>query len=136
MEDEVNKGGAPLGNKNAQKFTLEEWIDKFEEVYMYANVEGYTSLQQAFIKNNIRPSTYKWLVNKYVELDNIKNDIADSIIAVLTQEALTGGYKETMSIFRCKVLGDVVVERVDQTTGGDKIDNKITVDIVYPKGKG
>ncbi len=97
---------APEGNKNAQKYTLKEWIDKFEQVYDNAASGKYDSLQRAWIENDIRPTTVKYLVNTYVELSNIKEDIANAIVATINTKALKGDFQATASIWRMKQLGE------------------------------
>ena len=97
---------AEKGNRYAQKHSLEEWEQKFEQVYEGAKEGKYLSLQQAWIENDIRPSTAKWLIKNYQVLANIKKDINDSIISVINKGSLLEGMQATAAIWRMKQLGE------------------------------
>ena len=97
---------APEGNRYAQKHSLEEWEEKFEQVYEGAKKGKYLSLQQAWIENDIRPSTATWLIKNYEVLASIKKDINDSIIAVINKGSLIEGMQPTAAIWRIKQLGE------------------------------
>ena len=117
---------APEGNKYAQKHTLEEWTKMFEQVYEGAISGKYDSLQRAWIENDIRPTTVKYLVNRHEVLSNIKEDIANAIVATVNTKALEGDFQPTASIWRMKQLGekDQQYQQTDVTTNGESI-NKI-----------
>ena len=122
--------GAPEGNTNAQKFTLQEWIEKFEQVYDNSKKGKYDSLQKAWIDNDIRPTTVKYLVNRHIELSNIKEDINNAIISNINTKALKGDFNSTASIWRMKQLGERDSSHVDHTSGGEKINTENKVEVI------
>ncbi len=73
-------------------------------------------MQQAFIESDVRPSTYKWLVNKYEVLANIKNDIADAVAMKINKGGLNGDFNPAMSIWRLKQLGEQDKQVIEQNT--------------------
>jgi len=107
---------AEQGNRYAEKHSLEEWEDIFDKVYKRACKGEYTSLQQAWIKNDVRPSTATWLVKKYKVLASIKKDIGEAIIAVINDRGLEGDYNATCVIWRSKQLGEVDKQEIEQKT--------------------
>ena len=107
---------AEKGNRYAEKHSIEEWKDIFEDIYKKAIKGKYLSLQQAFIESDVRPSTYKWLVNKYEVLANIKNDIADAVAMKINKGGLNGDFNPAMSIWRLKQLGEVDKQEIEQKT--------------------
>ncbi len=107
---------AEKGNRYAEKHSIEEWKDIFEDIYKKAIKGKYTSLQQAWIKNDIRPSTATWLVKKYEALASIKKDISEAIIALINDRGLEGDYNATCVIWRSKQLGEVDKQEIEQKT--------------------
>ncbi len=107
---------AEKGNRYAEKHSIEEWKDIFEDIYKKAIKGKYLSLQQAFIESDVRPSTYKWLVNKYEVLANIKNDIADAVAMKINKGGLNGDFNPAMSIWRLKQLGEQDKQVIEQNT--------------------
>jgi len=105
---------AEKGNRYGEKHSIEEWEKIFDKVYKKACEGKYTSLQQAWIKNDIRPSTATWLVKKYKALASIKKDIGEAIIAVINDKGLEGDYNATCVIWRSKQLGEVEKQVVEQ----------------------
>lgn len=106
---------AEKGNKYAQKYTLEEWVDKLNEIYKDACNGNIWSIQEAWIKNDIRPSTVKWWINKEKELLAIKEDINDAIIANVNRNCLTGEMNVTAGIWRMKMLGEKEKQEIVNT---------------------
>jgi len=121
---------AEKGNRYAEKHSIEEWKDIFEDIYKKAIKGKYLSLQQAFIESDVRPSTYKWLVNKYEVLANIKNDIADAVAMKINKGGLNGDFNPAMSIWRLKQLGEKDVTKTDVTTKGKEINNTPVINFV------
>jgi len=121
---------AEKGNRYAEKHSIEEWKDIFEDIYKKAIKGKYLSLQQAFIESDVRPSTYKWLVNKYEVLANIKNDIADAVAMKINKGGLNGDFNPAMSIWRLKQLGEEDVTKTDVTTKGKEINNTPVINFV------
>ena len=107
---------AEKGNRYAEKHSIEEWEKVFNNVYKNACKGKYTSLQQAWIKNDIRPSTATWLVKKYEVLASIKKDISEAIIALINDRGLEGDYNATCVIWRSKQLGEVDKQEIEQKT--------------------
>ncbi len=121
---------AEKGNRYAEKHSIEEWEDLFNNVYKNACKGKYTSLQQAWIKNDIRPSTATWLVKKYEVLASIKKDISEAIIALINDRGLEGDYNATCVIWRSKQLGEEDVTKTDVTTKGKEINNTPVINFV------
>ena len=97
---------AEKGNKYAQIYTLECWIDKLNKIYEDACNGNIWSIQEAWVKHGIRPSTVKWWIRKEKELSDIKEDINEAIIANLNRNCLTGDMNVTAGIWRMKMLGE------------------------------
>lgn len=97
---------AEKGNKYAQIYTLEGWIDKLNEIYDDACNGNIWSIQEAWMKHNVKPSSVKWWIRKEKKLSAIKEDINDVIIAVLNRKLLEGDMNTAGAIFRMKMLGE------------------------------
>ena len=106
---------APEGNRYAQKHSLDEWEEKFQEVYESSKKGKFLSLQEAWIESDIRPSTAKWLVKNYEVLAAIKKDINEAIISTINRGSLKEGMNPTASIWRMKQLGETDRQEVVQT---------------------
>jgi hypothetical protein len=105
---------APEGNKYAEKYTLDEWIEIFEGIYEKAMNGDFLSLQQAFIESDVRPSTQKWLCQKYEALATIKKDIGEAIVNTVNKGGLKSQFNPAMAIWRMKQLGEVEKQVIEQ----------------------
>ena len=74
---------AAEGNRYAERNTIEEWNKIFEKIYDNAVKGEYNSLQDAFMSNDIRPSTMRFLCLQHKELSCLKKDIGEAIIRSL-----------------------------------------------------
>ena len=113
---------AEKGNRYAQRHSVEEWVNIFEKVYEKALKGKYLRLAEAFMDFDIRPSTYKFLVNQHKELASIKEDIKEAIANKINKKGLDGEFNPAMSIWRLKQLGEVDQSKTDITSNG-KDDN-------------
>ena len=99
------------GNKAAEIYTEDEVLSLFDK--MRDNTitnDDILSLQDAHHFVNMFHSTLYYLISKFPELDNYKNDIANIIISRINKGALkgerSGGYNSTAAIWRSKQLGE------------------------------
>ena len=108
---------AAEGNRYGEKHSIEEWENIFESIYDKA-VEGqYTSLQDAFMSNDVRPSTERWLCSRYKALASIKKDIGEAIIRSLNDKALflDNRVSPAIAIWRMKQLGETEKQVIENT---------------------
>lgn len=97
---------AEKGNKYAQIYTLEGWVNKLYEIYEDACNGNIYSIQEAWIKHKVIPSSVKLWIRKEKELASIKEDINDAIIATLNRRCLENDINTGGAIFRMKMLGE------------------------------
>jgi hypothetical protein len=108
---------AAEGNRYGEKHSLEEWETIFEGIYDKAVQGEYTSLQDAFMSNDVRPSTERWLCSRYKALASIKKDIAEAIIRSLNDKALfiDNRVSPAIAIWRMKQLGETEKQVIENT---------------------
>ena len=97
---------APTGNKYNEKYTLEGELPIFEDMLEKAKEGKYLSIQEAVMYSPYGRSSFYHLCDRFKELDSVKEDINDTIIANVNRKALEGEYNPTASIWRMKQLGE------------------------------
>jgi len=121
---------AEKGNRYAERHSVKEWIELFEKVYEKALTGKYLRLAEAYMDFDIRPSTYKFLVNQHKELASIKEDTKEAIANKINKKGLNGDFNPAMSIWRLKQLGEEDVTKTDVTTKGKEINNTPVINFV------
>lgn len=106
---------AEIGNKLAEKYTLEEVLPVFEEVIEDAKRGKYLSIQEAVMHCPYSRQGFYYLCDKFDVLDNLKKELNDIIIAIVNRKGLEGEYNPTSSIWRMKQLGERDKQEVTQT---------------------
>ena len=98
---------AAEGNRYGEKHSLKEWEDIFEGIYDKAVQGDYTSLQDAFMSNDVR----------YKALASIKKDIGEAIIRSLNDKALflDNRVSPAIAIWRMKQLGETEKQVIENT---------------------
>jgi len=119
-----------IDNREAAIHSMEEWQNIFEDVYKKAKGGKYLRLAEAFMDSDVKPSTYKWLVNKDPVLATIKEDIKEAIANKINKKGLNGDFNPAMSIWRLKQLGEEDVTKTDVTTKGKEINNTPIINFV------
>lgn len=107
--------GAEIGNRYAEKYTLEEALVLFEQMLDYSATDDCLCVQDAFLHIKMPSSTFYHLIDTYKVLENIKKDINANVISKVNKGALKGDFQPTASIFRMKQLGEVDVTEVKNT---------------------
>jgi len=107
---------AEKGNRYAERHSVKEWIELFEKVYEKALTGKYLRLAEAYMDFDIRPSTYKFLVNQHKELASIKEDTKEAIANKINKKGLNGDFNPAMSIWRLKQLGEQDKQVIEQNT--------------------
>jgi hypothetical protein len=107
---------AEKGNRYAERHSVKEWLNIFEKVYDKSLTGKYLRLAEAFMDFDIRPSTYKFLVNQHKELASIKEDIKEAIANRINKKGLNGDFNPAMSIWRLKQLGEQDKQVIEQNT--------------------
>ena len=108
---------AAEGNRYAERNSIEEWNNIFEKIYDNAVKGEYNSLQDAFMSNDIRPSTMRFLCSRHKELSSLKKDIGEAIIRSLNDKALfiDNRVSPAIAIRRMKQLGETEKQVIENT---------------------
>jgi hypothetical protein len=124
MKEDKNKGGAPQGNNNAEKWDLIRVEKFFDDILKY--VQSNTkcrSLSEAVIEVGEYEELISYLLNKYkeVEFKSIKR-AKDIVKNRLVQQGLDGDANPTMAIFILKNNHNMTdKQQTDVTTNGKDI---------------
>lgn len=110
-----------LGNKLAERYTLETAIDAFETVYNEAKKHDCLSMQEAIINSDIRSSTFYHLLDRFPVLESIKKECELLVLSRINKGALIGDYNPTAGIWRMKQLGEKDEKHQDFTSNGKTI---------------
>ena len=98
---------APANNKYNQKYSLEQAIELLDKAVEYSREnEDCLSVQDAIIHIGLPHSTFYHLCSNHKELDNIKTEINNNVIARVNKHALKGNFNATAGIWRMKQLGE------------------------------
>lgn len=97
---------APKGNKYNEKYPLEDCIVEFNKVIDNAKKGKFLSIQEAIISTKYPRAIFYYLCNLHQDLDDLKKELNDIIIAIVNRKALEGDYNPTASIWRMKQLGE------------------------------
>lgn len=106
---------APEGNKYNEIYTLDKELPIFENMIEEAKKGRYLSIQEAVMLCPYSRQGFYYLCEKFEELDNIKKELNDIIIANVNRKALEGDYNPTASIWRMKQLGEIDSKEVKNT---------------------
>lgn len=117
-----NKGGAPKGNKNAEKWTVDATLSKLEEMQTIAIERNYFTLGKLCIDSGMNPHTWSELANKFKEnavVSTAIKRIERIVEANLNHKALEGDLNPTMAIFTLKNKHGWEDKRKTESTGPD-----------------
>ena len=119
-KDKKNQTSFKEGNQAALIYTIEEAKKFFDNLlYIAINDNSITSLQKLYFSANIAPSTAFYLIEKFPELEKIKNDCNEAIIMRINDGALigekAGGYTTAAAIWRMKQLGEKDKQEIEQS---------------------
>lgn len=104
---------APIGNKYAQQWTLENAQPRFEDALKFAQEnENCLCLQDAIIYSGIPNRTFLYLTENHEVLRTIKQDLRDVIISRVNRLALRDQAPASPAIFRMKNLGEIDEQHV------------------------
>lgn len=104
---------APIKNKYAQEWTLENAQPRFEDALKFAQEdENCLCLQDAIIHSGIPNRTFYYLADTQEVLRTIKQDIHDVIISRINRLALRDQAPASPAIFRMKNLGEIDEQHV------------------------
>ena len=106
---------AQIGNKLAEKYTLDDVLPVFEEIIEEAKKGKYLSIQEAVMLCPYSRQGFYYLCDKFAVLDTLKKELNDIIIAVVNRRGLEGEYNATSAIWRMKQLGERDKTEVQQT---------------------
>ncbi len=106
---------APIGNKYNEIYTLEKELPIFKEIVEDAKKGKYLSIQEAVMHSIYPRSVFYYLCEKFKDLDDLKKELNDIIIAIINRGGLEGEYNSTSSIWRMKQLGETDKTEVNQT---------------------
>lgn len=127
------KKGFQQSNKDAEKWTKEEALEVFEQLYeLAATSDDILSIADVnlYAKKhfNLPRSSFYYLVKKFNVLDDIKKDINDAIISKINRKGLNGDFNPTMSIWRMKQLGESDPDKVKNINLIDSLKIEIVED--------
>lgn len=97
---------APEGNKYNELYTLEKELPIFKEIIEEAKKGKYLSIQEAVMLSPYERGIFYYLCERFKDLDNIKKELNDIIIAIVNRKGLEGEFNATSSIWRMKQLGE------------------------------
>ena len=126
---------APEGNKYNEKYTLEKEKPIFEDIIERAKKGEFLSIQEAVMNAPYTRQIFYYLCDRFEDLDSIKEELNDVIVAIVNRNALEGTYNATASIWRMKQLGERDEKHQDITTNGSSIQSIDPVTWVKPKDK-
>lgn len=106
---------APEGNKYNEIYTLEKELPIFEKILEESKEGKYLSIQEAVMHSPYSRRCFYYICDRFEDLHSIKEDINDTIIAVVNRSALEGNYNATASIWRMKQLGELDRKELTQT---------------------
>lgn len=107
------------GNKAHELYTEEQAKALFKEMYDNCLEDNnMLCVQDVFLNIGMRSSTFYYLIEKFPDLELIKNDIKDVIVSRINAGALNGKFKETASIWRMKQCGEVDEKTNNLTNNG------------------
>lgn len=106
---------APIGNDYNEIYTLDKELPIFKKIIEDAKSGKYLSIQEAVMRSPYPRSVFYYLCDKFKDLDNIKKELNDIIIAIINRRGLEGEYNATSSIWRMKQLGERDKQEITQT---------------------
>lgn len=106
MVERDDKGRVLKGSKLNQKYTKAEVIEIFEGLADLCIAGEYLSIQECQMHSGMRPRTFYEYAEKYPELEDIKQQMNDAIIANINKGALKGNFNPASAIWRMKNLGE------------------------------
>jgi len=112
---------APEGNKYNEIYTLEKELPIFQEIIERAKEGEFLSIQEAVMKAPYSRQIFYYLCDRFKDLDIIKEELNDVIVAIVNRNALEGTYNATASIWRMKQLGERDEKYQDVTSNGKDI---------------
>ena len=121
---------APKGNQFNLKYSLEEVLPVFQELLQRTKNGDFLCIQEIVMNAPYPKRTFYHLTDRFEELQDIKEEMNDAIIAIINRESLHNRYNATSSIWRQKQLGERDQQFQDITTKGDKIEEKTVVKFV------
>ena len=114
---------APEGNKYNEIYTLEKELPIFKEIIEGAKEGKYLSVQEAVMHSPYERCIFYYLCDRFEDLNNIKKELNDVIIAIVNRKGLEGEFNATSSIWRMKQLGERDKAELDHTTKGETINH-------------
>ena len=107
---------APEGNKYNEIYTLEKELPIFKDIIDKAKKGEYLSIQEAVMYSPYERCIFYYLCERFEDLNNIKKELNDIIIAIVNRKGLEGEYNATSAIWRMKQLGERDKTEISQTT--------------------
>ena len=133
MKDEINKGGAPNGNTNAEKWDLVTTEMFFDDILKYVQANPKCrSLSEAVVEIGEYEELISYLTNKYkdVVFKSIKR-AKDIVKNRLVEQGLDGDANSTMAIFILKNNHNMTdKQQTDVTSGGEKINTNPVIQFI------
>ena len=133
MKDEINKGGAPNGNTNAEKWDLVTTEMFFDDILKYVQANPKCrSLSEAVVEVGEYEELISYLTNKYkdVVFKSIKR-AKDIVKNRLVKQGLDGDANSTMAIFILKNNHNMTdKQQTDVTSGGEKINTNPVIQFI------
>ena len=124
---------APIGNNYGEVYTLENELPIFQNMVEEAKKGKFLSVQEAVMLCPYSRQAFYYLCERFKELDILKKELNDIIIANVNRKALEGDYNPTASIWRMKQLGERDEKAIDHTTKGEVI-NQVNLGVgIKPK---
>ena len=107
-----------IGNKEAEKWTVEDAISMFLHIRDLSKNDNVNSLQDAILKAGYFSSGFYYLLGKFPVLESIKKDCLDIIVAGVNQKSLEGKFPAAPAIWRMKQCGEKDESAINHQNNG------------------
>lgn len=94
--------GAPLNNKNAEQWTLDDSIDLFNKAYKYSLMEQYDFIGEIARDLKVYRTLFDYLSNKFKELKPLYSNILNNLEANCFEHSKKGKIREATAIVNLK----------------------------------
>lgn len=121
---------AAEGNNYNEKYTLEKELPVFQDLLEKTQNGDFLSIQEVVMKSKYSRQIFYYLCERFQDLDTIRKEISESIIAVVSRGSLENKYNASASIWRMKQLGEKDTQHQDHTTKGEKLQDKTIIKFV------
>lgn len=139
MAEEKNKVGAPEGNKNASKWTIESAKELFNKAIELSNIKNDKTYEYDFIGEIARElnqykEIFSYLKKSFPELSDVHKQLMTNMEANCFYNLKRGNIREATGIMNLKA-NHKWTDRIDNTSGDKPLKRSTTVIEFKKSGK-